>query len=123
MRECGMILGDCLIEAAQRDKHDAQVGSRRDHFWIKPNDFLVLADGQFRVAELLGLVCLLKQLMRIRRLRCSGASECEDEQNRSKSKSIERTSSCRRNGSYTYEGRRIERRRFELSWRSRHGAG
>ena len=118
-----MILGDCLIEAAQRDKHDAQVGSRRDHFWIKPDDFLVLADRQFRVAELLGLVCLLKQLLRIRRLRSGGASEYKNEQNRSQTKPLESTSSCQRDGSRTYGGRRIERRRFGLSWRSRHGAG
>jgi hypothetical protein len=55
---------------------------------MQPEEFLVFAHGECGIAVLLGLGRLLEKLLRIRRLRKSGAGKAQDEQGREASKSL-----------------------------------
>ena len=72
---------------------------------MKLDDLLVLARGRFIVAPLLGLLRLLKQLLRIRRLGSGGAGKRKDEGNPAKTQSQRQPMPRRRESLRPWRGR------------------
>lgn len=69
---------DRFVEAAKRNKQDAEVGVRCCHVRVKPEELLILADGKRCLSALLGFGRLPEQLLRVRRLCEGGAGEEEE---------------------------------------------